>query len=223
MGVGVYYSTFQDRGGIFLIRGPLGKDEDYEVYRKECAADGDDPMDRDDWAQQEYDDENEFLLDSVTTAGVGIEFLASPRRQFRSENADYDREFSKIVEDNFVAISWRPWQHDFVIGVGPTNRAAEILDMDDSDASEDIKNALAAFKTDYEALVEASLEAIRIDAMQNGFECRYRTSGYTTSAYSPVENVKERYTELGATIASLRDKLSTNLEKALGDDAALRM
>lgn len=223
MGVGVFHSTFQDRGGTFLISGPLGTDEDYESYRKECIADGDEPMDRDDWAQQEYDDENEFLLDSVMTAGVGLDFQASPRKGFRSENAPFDREFSQIVEDDFVSISWRSWQHDFVIGVGPTNRAAEILDMDDSDASEDIKNALAAFKTDYEALVDASLEAMRIDAMQNGFECRYRTSGYTTSAYSPVENVKERYTELGATIASLREKLSTNLEKALGEDSAPRM
>lgn len=215
MGVGVYESTFHDRGGTFLVDGPLGTDEDYESYRLDCESDGVDALSREGWAQQDYDDENGFLLDSATTAAKKAGLSAAARKQFSSAYAPFDREFSLLAEDDFVAVGWRSWQHDFVIGVGPTTRAEQMLDFDAAESAVELGRSIDGFKADYDALAAAVLEYVRLEAMRNGLGCRYRTSGYTTAAYPAVENPLARLAELRAAVAALRERLSAGREEAL--------
>lgn len=215
MGVGVYESTFHGRGGTFLVDGPLGTDEDYESHLQACESDGVDALSREDWSQQEYDDENELLLDSATTAAKEIGLSAANRKRFESGYASFDREFSLLAEDDLVAVGWRSWQHDFVIGVGPAARAEQKLDLDAAESASELGRSIEGFKADYDALAAAVLEYVRIKIAQDGLDCRYRTSGYTTASYSAVEDPQAKLAELTATISSLREKLSASREEAL--------
>jgi len=169
MGVGVYDSDFNGTGGCILIDGPLGTDQDYEEHCKARRADGEEPVDRESWSQNEYGD---------------------------------------IIE-----IGWRSWEHDFVIGVGGAGRFATWMQDPDGYVEEIVAEMGMSPKRAgdvYGNLSSAVQEYVRIRLMQDGFRCRYKTSGYTSSAYAVPDDASARLEELKASIKELSAVLMGN-------------
>ena len=191
MGVGVYASTFHDRGGTFLVDGPL------EI------------------PQEEYDDFNESLVGSLESAARKIGLDVEHRRGFTTHQAAFDREFSAVADDGIVQVGWRSWESDFVVGVGPTRRGAEMLDHDPEEAVVESGRDAEKMKRDYDTLVENVIEYLRLSLMTSDFECRYRTSGYTTSAYTVPDHAEARMLELETEIAAGQAVLKASREESL--------
>ena len=218
MGVGVYESNFDGMGTSFLVSGPLGTDEDYAAYAKACrdARDEFGPVDREQWTKDQYDGENELLVELVASFGTTIEMTPSRRKGFRSDAVDFDREISSLAAGDLVEVGWRSWQHDFVIAVGPTSRAQDMLSLDATAAALEYGRSPEGLKADYDALVAAVAEAVRIELQRNGnFECRYRTSGYTSAAYAKGEDDDLRTGQLREEVRTLTARLAADRAEAL--------
>jgi len=244
MGVGVYESDFNGTGGTFLIDGPLGDKDDYDRYVRDRIADEkgcrpedvrleedghdgpvDDPGDHgvasyEDWSQEQYDDFNLELVEAVERAGRELGFGVNQRRGFRAERAGFDSEFVGVASCGAVEVGWRSWQHDFVVGVGPVRQWREWMASPDSYA-EDVVEAtgrspakVAAAYADLAAKVQ---EYVRLRLMADGFECRYRTSGYTTGRYEHPEgfDAEARAEALKGEVAALAAYLEASPEQAL--------
>lgn len=214
MGIGVYGSDFDGRGGTFLVAGPLATDEDYEAFRKACVDDESDLLDRETWAQQEYDDANQRIMDVATRAAKRLGLGATTRRNFTSARVAFDEAISSLASDDAVEVGWRSWSPDFVIAVGPTASASQRLDMDGEQAASELGRSAEGFKADYEALAALVQEGILIEMMEDGLDCSYRTSGYTTAPYDKRPDASARLEAIAGSVAALRARLAMGREEA---------
>lgn len=209
MGVGVYQSDFQGLGHTFLVTGPLLVEEDHEQYLKESGADPD-TASFETWSQDQYDQANEELVSSVEQACRELGFLVENRDGFRAARADFDSDFVAIADDGVVAVGWRSWESDFVIGVGPTRRADERLGYDAEYAVRELGRNPEAFRGEYEAQASAVEEAIRLALLKIGLECRYKTSGYTSATYTLPDGADDR-------IAALKNEIRAGTARLTAD------
>lgn len=215
MGRGVYSSTFQDTGGTFLVSGTLCTQEDYEAYvadHKASADPDDEPMSYDTWAQQEVDDQYENLastIQDVANAFPGA--VTATAGDLRGKRAGFDREFTMLLDAGPIQVGFMGWEHDIVVGAG-ADHSREYDSPQDKIANPDAyaKDQLEAgyVASDYaeraKALSDDLLTYTRLELQDNGFECRFRTSGWTTSAYSKADNPSAEKAELaGRIIANL--------------------
>lgn len=226
MGRGVYSSDFQGTGGTFLVSGTLCTQEDYEAYLNDArqtveaivsalegTGDPDDlPMDYDNWSQQEVDDQYENLtstIQAVADAFPGA--MTAATGSLRENRAGFDRDFIMLLNAGPVQVGLRGWEHDYVVGAG-ADHSREYDSPQDMVANptvyakEQLDNGYVA--SDYAeratALAEDLLTYVRIELQDNGFECRFATSGWTTSAYSKADNPSSEKAELA-------DRINANL------------
>ena len=175
MGVGVYSSDFDGSGGTFLVSGPLpGDNEDKHEFENES---------------------NDFAYDLATaiktaSTKLGMDIDNQAKGLNIKNLAGFDNDFVGVAENNQVGVGWRSWEHDFVVGVGGLQDWKNWAYDPDGNAGEIIQET--GFPQDkaidaYHVIADNTLEYIRLTLMEEGFECRFRTSGYTTGLYEPPE------------------------------------
>lgn len=143
--------------------------------------------DEDDWRQQEYDDFNTLLIEEVEGVARELGFRIESRKGFSADRADFDSEFVAIADNGFVQIGWRSWEHDFVIGVGAHRNTLDMASEPEGNATDIIENyglSPEAFAKAYAMIADSVEEYVRIRLLEKNFECRYKTSGYTTDGYT---------------------------------------
>lgn len=222
MGRGVYSSDFQGTGGTFLVSGTLCTQEDYEAYLQdarqsseaivssleETGDPNDQPMSYDNWSQQEVDDQYENLtstIQAVADAFPGA--ITATTGSLRENRAGFDREFIMLLNAGPVQVGLRGWEHDYVVGAG-ADHSREYDSPQDMVANpavyakDQLDNGYVA--SDYAeratALAEDLLTYVRIELQDNGFECRFPTSGWTTSSYSKADHPSAEKVELAKRI-----------------------
>lgn len=192
MGVGVYESNFSGTGGTFLVDGPLLTDEDYEAYCDAEHEDGMEPCSFESWAQMEYDDFSSNLIGSLKAYAREIG-LTLVDREDREWNADH--EFVSLAVSDHVAVGCREWENDVVIGVWGRGPVGMVMGEPEAHAETIIEGTgMSPAKAErlYFDLSYGVQEYIRLRLMQDGFQCRYKTSGYTSEAYTLPEDADER-------------------------------
>lgn len=221
MGVGVYESDFQGLGHTFGVSGPLLVEADYEQFMKESGAGQ--AISFETWSQDQYDEANEELVAAVERACRELGFSIENRQGFRAARADFDSDFVAIADDGVVAVGWRSWESDFVIGIGPTRYADEKLGYDAEYAVRELGRNPETFRAEYESQASAVEEFTRLSLLKLGLDCRYKTSGYTSAAYELPANVDARLAELKADIVAGTTKLTAGPSNALAQiDASER-
>jgi hypothetical protein len=189
MGVGVYESDFDGTGETFIVSPDFyNTPEDYEAYCKDFEGDeGDEPLDFETWAQQNYDDFDENLKWSIKSAldHVGKGFH-EPRPRDR-ERFGADGDFSLLFRGHDLDVGVRGWETDAIVGVAPTRehvrRMIEVGEEYDGECEAEFECSLEALRETYAGAV-SSLTEMAIQALvRDGFDCRYRTSGYTSGGY----------------------------------------
>lgn len=222
MGRGVYSSDFQGTGGTFLVSGTLCTQEDYEAYLadarqtpeaivasvEETGDPDDSPMSYDTWAQQEVDDQYENLastIQDVASAFPGA--ISATTGGLRENRAGFDREFVMLLDAGPVQVGLRGWEHDYVVGAGADHSREydspqDMIANPDAYAKDQLDNGYIS--SDYAnratALSEDLLAYVRLELQDNGFECRFPTSGWTTSVYSKSEHPSTDKAELARRI-----------------------
>lgn len=221
MGYGVYTSDFHGSGKTFNVAGPLGTDEDYAAYAKEAE----DPLDRETWSQDEYDDFVDDMHNVMASAAEELGMSASHGHGRDFKRADFDSEFVGVASNDVVEIGWRSWQHDFVVGIGPTSYWKDWMTGDEDDFVLTKARAFEGASDEYANLVAAVEEYVRLSMMEAGIECRFRTGSYTSSAYE-LEGTEEDRSgikkDLKERIAALTKSLSmegsTRIKNATSDE-----
>ena len=215
MGVGVYESDFQGLGHTFGVSGPLLVEDDYEQFLKESGADLESVPSFESWSQDQYDQANEELVGAVENACRELGFSIENRQAFRAARAGFDSDFVAIADDGVVAVGWRSWESDFVVGIGPTKAADEKLGYDAAYAVRELGRDPETFRTEYESQASAVEEFVRLSLLKVGLNCRYKTSGYTSAAYVLTDAADARLAELKAEIVAGTAKLTASPSEAL--------
>ncbi|KAF1703000.1 hypothetical protein [Pseudoxanthomonas kaohsiungensis] len=204
MGYGVYSDTFNGTGGTFLVSGTLCTDEDYQAYVADFdTSDGDTPMNYETWCHVEAQDEYSNLLEAIRQAGEDLG-LEVNREDFRDARAGFDSEFRSLIEAGPVQLGLRGWQHDYVVGAGAVKDSRgydspnDMVAEPDSYVQDQLKEGRVASEYAERAkrLSEDLQAYVRLELQENGFECRYRTSGYTSDRYTPPDNAAALRIEL---------------------------
>lgn len=187
------------------------------------------------WSQDQYDTFNSDLIEIVKQAGDDLGLERSSDSDLGSRKltrACFDDDFCELVKDpqkNMFAIGWRSWEHDFVIGIGANNtydwqehlsepmttyKAIQILEYSGKSPNK--------FITEYQEMIAAVEEYVRIILMESNIECSYKTSGYTTSPYSLPEQdqLESKKAELKATVNKWQESLYVEWNDALTNATA---
>lgn len=195
MGVGVFSSTFEGRGSTVLVSGTLCTREDYDAYRENFQGeDGDEsePMPYEHWARQECDDDLANLAGALQSLAESLggtkAFLGR-----RAERADFDHDFARLGSDSHWEIGVRGWEHDHVVGVAVGGVLGAAMANPEGEAGIqavlEFRATPAELSQRGDTLQDALAECVRFELMANGFDCRFKTSGYTSSAYTVPEDL----------------------------------
>jgi hypothetical protein len=226
MGVGCYGNDFHGTGKSLLVSGPLGYDSDYEEFVKSQRQDGvaeEAILDKAEWTSEEYSDFNLDLIEAIEGYAKDIGLSVVSRKGFQGPRATFDSEFVQLLDSKCIEVGWRSWDTDFVIAVGPSGSFKDWM-QDAQGYAEDIVNetgrAPSTVSELYGSLVLNVHEYIRLRLQAEGtvFECRYKTSGYTSAAYERVAN-----DEAATHIKDLEGSIKTALQRLEADGyAAMR-
>ena len=191
---GVDFETWKrDIADVELVTWPLDDralqslDEAYADYLFECGEE--DAPGYENWLQDEVGSFVEDMQAVLSRAADGIG-LSQSYSGPGAVRADFDRDFALAASGEWVQVGWRGREHDFVIGVGGDSRAVRWAGNPDGHAGvifEELGMSPDGFASRYARLVGAVENYFRLSMMQAGYQCRYRTSGYTTAAYSEPE------------------------------------
>lgn len=193
MGVGVYDSDFNGTGETFIVSPDFyNTQEDYEAYCNDFSEDeGDEPLNFEDWAQQNHDDFYENLRYSIKSAleHMGSAFhLANPRDL---ESFGADRQFTLLFRGLELDVGIRGWETDYVIGVAPTRGYVRAMISDGEDfageCEREFECSLESLRNGYASAVAALTNTLIQTLLRDGYDCRFKTSGYTTSSYQKDE------------------------------------
>lgn len=192
-----------------IVDDPEADEDEYKDYLIELAEDEVEGFEA--WQMDQdralLEDIEGTIQNAARELGMTPEFLFSGQYQ----RADFDNEFVLSASGRLVDFGWRSWQHDIIVGVGGSSLTREWAGQAEAFAGEIIDNtglAPSRFEKAYSALSEATQTYVRLRLMQDGHECSYRTSGYTTSVYkapeegfdAALEALKEEITKLSAAI-----------------------
>lgn len=211
MGVGVYHSDFQGTGGVILVDGPIGTDEDYQGYVEEMEKDGEEPVDRETWEQQEVDDFEDNLKHTVVSALQKLGFDPSGSR----ERASFDSDFVSLADRACFEGGYRSWQHDYVVAVAGNPR--RIPEEEGLDFVVEHGRTREAWQAMYDSTLADLLRYVRISLQEEHIDCKVRTSGYTTSMSPKEENPLAVLESLRASLVERLKGLDLDRELALKD------
>ena len=192
MGVGVFRDTFHGTGSTINVSGPLFGDDGYEAYLEEVGED--DAISRETWEQDQYDQFNSDLVEVVRQVGDELDMTRSDSSEFStSERAGFDKDFCLIASGDLIGLGWRSWEHDFVVGIGSDAEWAQDGDLEEWRESLVLRYHLPAQVVTNSCAEMSTAAALytRLRLQQAGFDCRYPTSGYTSSAYDAPEDFEE--------------------------------
>lgn len=175
------------------------------------------------WSQEQYDDFNSNFIAIVKRAGTELGLGISQYSDLHTRKvtrASFDSDFCEILNDpikNMFSVGWRSWEHDFVIGIG----ASESTNFGSSYSWQDLLSkpdnqyfapeiiiysgkSPTRFGDDYQKMITAVEEYIRLSLMKDGIECSFKTSGYTTGSYElpDAKVVEERLLQLRETVSN---------------------
>ncbi|MTH95494.1 hypothetical protein [Roseibium sp. RKSG952] len=194
---------------------PDPSESDYEDYLFELGED--DALSIEAWRQDQVDTEVENMEYLIAEACKKLSM--SVNAGGRCSRADFDDEFVLVGDGRHVQVGWRNWEHDYVIGIGGTSKTKYWGGEPDAYAGEIMEEtglAPSAYCNTYADLASKVSDYVRLSLMVDGFECRFRTSGYTTDLYeAPAEGFEAALSALETQIASLNDCLSTDFEDGL--------
>lgn len=214
MGVGVYHNDFNGSGSTFLVSGTLATQEEYEAYVEDLRSNDPDeePMSYEAWCTQEAENEWENLNSILLEVGreLGMD-LCTDR-----EDATFGDDFLLRFSEGPVEAGIRSWQHDHVIGAGAAApkyadiTAQDIVGNPEAYAADTLRvdtygMIASAFAERACAFSEDVLTYIRLRLMQSGFDCRFRTSGYTSKAYTRPDDFE-------AELQPLRERVSQHID-----------
>lgn len=193
MGVGVYDSDFNGTGETFIVSPDFyNTQEDYEAYCNDFSEDeGDEPLDFQDWATQNDEDFYENLKYSIKSAldGIGSGFHMSEPRSRSRFGADSD--FALAFQGRELDIGIRGWETDYVVGVAPTREHVrsqmEAGEQYDGECENEFDCSLESLREQYTSAVDALTNTLIQTLLRDGYDCRFKTSGYTTSSYQKDE------------------------------------
>jgi hypothetical protein len=179
------------------------------------------------WQQDQVDALVEGMEATVHYAArqLGMDPVFS--RGGRYDRASFDSEFVSAATSRYVEIGWRSWQDDFIVGIAGDSDARNWIEDPEGYAEEIIDNtglAPSKFAEIYGSLADAVQDYVRLSLMRDGHDCRFKTSGYTSSSYqepeegydAPLEKLREKIVSLQAQIPnSFRDGviLATSAER----------
>lgn len=174
------------------------------------------------------EDEISNLISSIAADAGKLGLTLGLRKGNRiDQSMCLDNDFAAIADDFLVEIGWRDWEHDFVVGVAAGGSVETALQDTEYHAADIIANygmSPDRFQTLHMHLVNAVAEYIRLGLMDNGFDCRFRTSGYTTSGYeipNPRE-LKDQRKQLEKTIKDTIGVFKSGKNNLLLMDGSLR-
>lgn len=212
MGVGTFSSDFHGTGGTFIVDGPLATETDYEAYKVEA---GDDPMEYTEWMIQEDEDFNEDLVGALSELCRQLGMTLGKRRRLEASRAPFDSDFVAIGDNDIVAVGWRSWENDFIIGVGPDRAWLGYLDEGGAEAIREKARPVEALREEFGVLQQAIQDYVRLGLMERGYECRFKTSGYTSASYDKPDDIEKAKADLKVTIDAVSKSLEMNAEDAL--------
>lgn len=203
MGVGTYRDDFHKSGRSINVDSSMTKDEDYDAYVKEEAEAGEEPLDRADWDQRQYDDDNESMIDAVEAVCREVGMHSDRDGRFGGGRVDFSKEFTSIADGDVFTVGWRSWESDFVVAVGPTRGFGDIAMYPEDNAAEVIRErgmSPKAFKAAYDAVLGEFEELLRLSLMAEGHQTARPTGSYTSQRDKPAENAEARIAELVASV-----------------------
>lgn len=197
---------------------PDPSESDYADYLFECGED--EAADLDTWRQDQVNDEVEGLEYLLSEVCKKIDIPALDCSH--NARAAFDSDFVLIGDGAHIQIGWRNWEHDYVIGVGGDAQTKYWGGEPDAHAGEIMEEtglAPSTYASIYADLSSKVQDYVRLSLMQQGIECRFRTSGYTTGLYeAPGEGYEATLDTLASEIKELNGRLSSSFEDGL--DAA---
>lgn len=188
MGVGVYSNDFGGFGTTFLIS-PFDHITE-ENYNKLANA-GHEWLENsfEDWADLESEavKENVNSVISQVVRNFDGDFL-NPRQR------TWDDDMLVVANIGDIQIYTREWQHDGVVGIAPNKYVRDILDDANAGYPEKKLECIDKFGASPDKVTDSlalQVEAVKRDLIayfqEAGIMPSYKTSGYTTSSYSPME------------------------------------
>lgn len=218
MGVGVYSNNFTETGGTFLVDGPDCSDDEYQSSTGDM--DEDDVPDLDTWIQDQYDFQRGAMDEAITKVlqAVGLVVGANSER-------DFEHEFHVHTRDKGFVIGTRGWESDAVVGVWQDEEYGEYEGNVNGDVVEMalrdgvMPERLCARRR---KIADDLLELIRVQMQDRGIDCRFKTSGYTSTQYPRLEGEEfsQRCNELVAGIRADLAWVSRPYEQALREEGA---
>lgn len=182
-------------------------------------------MDEDAHSQDVYDSENERFIEIIRSAAteLGAAKTSGGRGgRFGGPSADFDSDFVLVAEGEYFNIAWRSWEHDFVVAVSADLREAGdwFEDQESAESFCEVVSNIGLLPEQAADLINKLNESVagflRAKLIEDGVECRFKTSGYTTSAYQMDASEIPAYLEkTKADIARLVSVLTASAEDNL--------
>lgn len=155
-------------------------------------------MSYDAFLRDEYDSENERFVETVERAGEALGLNVTPRKGFQAERGRFDDEFVSILNtpNGMIGAGWRSWEHDFVIGVGANESekggVKDYVQFGDDYADEIISKTGRTpndFGILHDQVASNLLTYLRLCLQDEGFDCYYKTGGYTSKKFDLPEDL----------------------------------
>lgn len=188
---------------------PDADEDDYNDYLFEVGQE--ESADFETWQGDQVSALIEDIEATIKSAAVELGMSPEQTRNGRYTRAGFDDDFVLIASGRYVDVGWRSWEHDFVVGTGASSLTRGWVTDTDSSAGEIIDNtglAPSEFCRLYGELADAVEAYFRMSLMRDGLECRYKTSGYTTSVYeAPEEGFPAALEALRLEVAALHERI----------------
>lgn len=210
MGVGVFSDDFDGTGGTFIVNMPYTSEEEFRSLQESGEVDAE--TDFETFSKAEYDDENLMLIEAIERVGGDLGLDVCKRKNewhFHPEYAtskNLDDDFFTVINDSLVAIGWRSWETDLIVGIGaPKSEYGRITEKDYEDSVKEFGVPPEKVAKIYNEMKDALFKFTLNRLLSEGFECSFRTSGYTSSRYKMEECDMD---DLAATVKQLHAQLS---------------
>lgn len=193
MGVGVFEDNFGGTGGTFIVSPPLVSEDDYRAALAAANLEWD--MGFEAFAEAEASNSFDFLCEVLLDAAKSVGGRGARGR----ESAGFCRDFLAVARGRDWEVGVRSWQHDFIVGFGPSQEVHTYL-ADPEWYEREIRDGWALSRSRFcdsrRARIAAVGEYARLACQLAGLECRFRASGYTSGKYSVPVAIRRETGEL---------------------------
>lgn len=151
-----------------------------------------------------YHDMKETIRDAVRS--LDIDDGAGSRMKV-------DSDFNLVAGNSTIEVGLRGWESDYIVGVAAGRKSESIIHSgSDVDSIYEHGMSPTLFANTYAQLASHVEEYVRLHVMENGLECRFRTSGYTTSEYKAPEDINKSIDALKTSIQAILVNLNASSE-----------